>query len=136
MECYLESKDFKYKMSLSDVFKKLKTMAERNCWTDDKNYALDEFCNDNIHDAFDGGFECGRVELAREIFEDLNKKEQFSFLEKGNRVHSDFLGVGIVVSDWREGYISVFFVAAKVQIEVDNEGKVEGCVFPVITSVL
>ena len=123
-------------MNLPNIFKKIKSVSEQECWIDDKNYALDDFCNDNIHDAFDGGFECGRVELAREIFEDLNKKEQFSFLEKGNRVHSDFLGVGIVVSDWREGYISVFFVAAKVQIEVDNEGKVEGCVFPVITSVL
>ena len=123
-------------MNLSNIFKKIKSVSEQECWTDDKNYALDDFCNDNIHDAFDGGFEWGRVELAREIFEDLNKKEQFSSLEKGNRVHSDFLGVGIVVSDWREGYISVFFVAAKVQIEVDNEGKVEGCVFPVITSVL
>ena len=123
-------------MNLPNIFKKIKSVSEQECWIDDKNYALDDFCNDNIHDAFDGGFECGRVELAREIFEDLNKKEQFSFLEKGNRVHSDFLGVGIVVSDWREGYISVFFVAAKVQIEVDNEGKVEGSVFPVITSVL
>jgi hypothetical protein len=97
-------------MSLSDVFKKLKTTAERNCWMDDRQFVLDEFCNDNIHDAFDGGFECGEVQLAREIFEDLNKEAHFLFLKKGDKINSDFLGVGIVVSDWREGYISISFV--------------------------
>lgn len=54
-----------------ELIEELKKLAGEEVWSDDPDFAIDDYAGGNIDDAFYGGERCGRTKLAREILEKL-----------------------------------------------------------------
>ncbi len=53
----------------------LKRLAERECWCEDKDFSLSEYCGGNYDDAYYGGRHDGEALLAKETLKELGLKE-------------------------------------------------------------
>ena len=54
-----------------ELIEKLKALAREQAWTDDEEFDIDSYASGNADDAFFGGQEDGRINLAREILDSL-----------------------------------------------------------------
>ncbi len=54
-----------------ELIQKLKKIASRKCWSDDEEFIPDDYAGGNIDDAYSGGVDDGRVDMAREILAEL-----------------------------------------------------------------
>ncbi len=52
---------------------KLKRLAERECWCDDKGFCSSDYCGGNFDDAYYGGSDDGEALLARAMLKELEK---------------------------------------------------------------
>lgn len=57
-----------------EMVTKLKTLAAGETWFEDDEFDPMDFSGGNFNDAYDGGLEDGRVDLAREILTSMNIK--------------------------------------------------------------
>lgn len=57
-----------------EMITKLKTLAAGEAWFEDDEFDPMDFSGGNFNDAYDGGLEDGRVDLAREILTSMNIK--------------------------------------------------------------
>ena len=46
-------------------------LANQECWSDDDDLVVYDYSGSNVDDAFDGSYNSGRVELARQVLTDL-----------------------------------------------------------------
>jgi hypothetical protein len=60
-----------------EMITKLKNLAASETWFEDEDFDPMDFSGENFHDAYDGGLEDGRVDLAREILTSMNIKWRF-----------------------------------------------------------
>jgi hypothetical protein len=60
-----------------EMITKLKKIAARETWFEDEDFNPMDFSGGNFDDAYYGGLEDGRVDLAREILTSMNIKWRF-----------------------------------------------------------
>jgi hypothetical protein len=52
----------------------LQKIIDGGCWdTDEEDFIVDDYAGGNVDDAFSGGVDVGRVELAQNLLERFNK---------------------------------------------------------------
>lgn len=51
----------------NDVIELLKQLASKECWLDVDDFNADDYSGGNFDDAFSGGVDAGRVDLARDL---------------------------------------------------------------------
>lgn len=54
-----------------ELMAKLKKLAEAGCWTDNEDFAIEDYACGNVDDAFYGGEHTGEVNLARDILDEI-----------------------------------------------------------------
>lgn len=60
-------------MDIEQLRAKLREIVKGGCWEIGPDDTVNDFCGGNVDDAFEGGEAVGKVELAREILEDLGE---------------------------------------------------------------
>lgn len=53
----------------SDIIEMLENLANRQCWSDDENLIVHEYCGGNVDDAYSKGCDDGETFLARRLIE-------------------------------------------------------------------
>ncbi len=54
-----------------ELIEKLKTLAKKECWSDDDEFEAYSYSGGNFDDAYSGGYRDGEIDLAREILREL-----------------------------------------------------------------
>lgn len=54
-----------------ELIERLKKLAEKGCWSDNEDFAIDDYAGGNVDDAFYGGERSGEITLARDILDFL-----------------------------------------------------------------
>lgn len=52
---------------------KLKDIAQREAWVDNKEFSVFDFCGGNFDDAYSGGVDDGEILLAREVLKEIGE---------------------------------------------------------------
>lgn len=61
---------------MEELINRLEELAAKKAWgDDDETLVVDDYAGGNIDDAFEGGFNAGRIDLARELLAVLKPKE-------------------------------------------------------------
>ena len=55
----------------AELIAELKKIAKRKCWCDEEYFIPDDYAGGNMDDAYAGGYEDGRAEVARTVLEAL-----------------------------------------------------------------